>query len=153
MVFLINKHDVVLCYDDNSDEKVSISRWDGNYLVSAAVLLLMCCYIPGIGGCLLCIDIVCVMNLCILPKLSWWLMHRVDSIIESSLGSKIIHLFIWDSTFVRWQWMIKQFLKIWLWSVNIINFLKILLIFLILRRSRINEVRLENEYLALCKHI
>ena len=28
---------------------------------------------------------------------------RVDSVIESSLGSKIMHLFIWDETFVRWQ--------------------------------------------------
>ena len=36
--------------------------------------------------------------------------------------------------------MIKQFLKIWLLSVNIINFKEILLIFLILRRSRKNEV-------------
>ena len=45
-----------------------------------------------------------------------------------------------------------QFLKIWLLSVNIINFEEILLIFLILRPSRINEVRLQNLYLALCKH-
>ena len=29
------------------------------------------------------------------------LKHRVDSIIESSLGSKIMHLFIRDETFVR----------------------------------------------------
>ena len=46
----------------------------------------------------------------------------------------------------------KQFLKIWLLPVNIINFNEILLIFLILRRSRINEVRLQNLYLELCKH-
>ena len=45
-----------------------------------------------------------------------------------------------------------QFLKIWLLSFNIINFKEILLIFLNLRRSRINEVRLQNLYLALCKH-
>ena len=45
----------------------------------------------------------------------------------------------------------KQFLKIWLLSVNIINF-KEILIFLILRRSRINEVRLQNLFQALCKH-
>ena len=42
-------------------------------------------------------------------------------------------------------------LKIWLLSVNIINF-KEILIFLILRRDRINEVRLQIVYLALCKH-
>ena len=36
--------------------------------------------------------------------------------------------------------------------VNIIKYKEILLIFLILRRSRINEVRLRNLYLALCKH-
>ena len=35
--------------------------------------------------------------------------------------------------------MLKQLLKIWLLSVNIINFKEILLIFLILRRSRINH--------------
>ena len=29
--------------------------------------------------------------------------HRVDSVTDSSLGSKIMHLFIWDETFVRWQ--------------------------------------------------
>ena len=29
--------------------------------------------------------------------------HRVDSVIESSLGSNIMHLFIRDETFVRWQ--------------------------------------------------
>ena len=46
----------------------------------------------------------------------------------------------------------KQFQKIWLLFVNIIN-LKEILIFLILRRDRINEVRLQNLYLALCKHI
>ena len=38
----------------------------------------------------------------------------------------------------------KQFLKIWLLSVNIINFKEILLVILILRRSRINEERLQN---------
>ena len=27
--------------------------------------------------------------------------HRVDSVLESSLASKIMHLFIWDETFVR----------------------------------------------------
>ena len=42
--------------------------------------------------------------------------------------------------------MIMQFLKIWLLTVNIINFKEILLIFLILRRNRINEVRLQNLY-------
>ena len=42
-----------------------------------------------------------------------------------------------------------QFLKIWLLSVNIINFKEILLIFFILSYSRINEVRLPNSYLAL----
>ena len=41
----------------------------------------------------------------------------------------------------------KQFLKVWLLFVKIINFKDILLIFLILRRSRINEVRLQNLYL------
>ena len=46
----------------------------------------------------------------------------------------------------------KQLLKIWLLSVNIINFIEILLIFLILRSSRINEVRFQTLYLALCKH-
>ena len=46
----------------------------------------------------------------------------------------------------------KQFLKKKLLSVSIINFKEILLIFLILRRSRINEERLQNLYLALCKH-
>ena len=46
-----------------------------------------------------------------------------------------------------------QFLKIWLLPVDIINFEKILLIFFILRRSRINEVRLQNLYLELRKHI
>ena len=41
--------------------------------------------------------------------------HRVDSVIESSLCSKIMHLIIPDETFVRGQYMItKQFLKIWL---------------------------------------
>ena len=40
----------------------------------------------------------------------------------------------------------------WLLSVNIIKFKEILLIFLIWRRSRINEVRLQNLYAALCKH-
>ena len=40
-----------------------------------------------------------------------------------------------------------QFLKTWLLLVSIINF-KEILIFLILRRSRINEVRLENLCLA-----
>ena len=45
----------------------------------------------------------------------------------------------------------KQFL-IFLLYVNIINFKEIILIFLILRRDRINEVRLQNLYLALCKH-
>ena len=44
--------------------------------------------------------------------------------------------------------MIKQFLIIWLLSVNIINF-KERVIFFILRRTRINEVRLQNLYLAL----
>ena len=29
--------------------------------------------------------------------------HGVDSVIESSLGSKIMHLFIWYETFVGWQ--------------------------------------------------
>ena len=48
--------------------------------------------------------------------------------------------------------MTKQFPKIWLSSVNIINFKEILLIFLILRGSRLNEVRLQNLYLVLCKH-
>ena len=33
-----------------------------------------------------------------------------------------------------------QFLKIWLLSDNILHFIEILLIFLILRRSRMNEV-------------
>ena len=47
----------------------------------------------------------------------------------------------------------KQLLKICLLYVNIINFKKILFIFLILIRSRINEVRLQNLYLAFCKHI
>ena len=46
----------------------------------------------------------------------------------------------------------KQFVKIWLLSVNIINFKEILLIFLLLRRSRINEVRLQYLYPAICKH-
>ena len=46
----------------------------------------------------------------------------------------------------------KLFLKIWLLSVNIINFKEILLIFLILRRSSINEVRLQTLYPALGKH-
>ena len=45
-----------------------------------------------------------------------------------------------------------KFLKIWLLSVNIINFKEMLLIFLILLRCRINEVRLQNLYLVLCKH-
>ena len=31
------------------------------------------------------------------------LYHRVDSVVESSLGSKIMHLFISDETFVRWH--------------------------------------------------
>ena len=39
----------------------------------------------------------------------------------------------------------KQFLKIWLLSVNIRNFKEILLIFLFLRRSRINEARFQNK--------
>ena len=79
--------------------------------------------------------------------------HRVDSVIESSLRSKIMHWIIWAETFVRWRWMLtKQFLNIWLLSVNILNFKEILLIFLILRLSRVNEVRLHNLYLALCKH-
>ena len=43
----------------------------------------------------------------------------------------------------------KQFLKIWLLSVNIINFKEIILMLLMLRRSRINEVRLQNLYLGL----
>ena len=78
--------------------------------------------------------------------------HRVDSVIESSLRSKIMHCIIWAETFARWRWMItNQFLKIWLLSFNIINF-KEILIYLILRPSRINEVRLHNLYLALCKH-
>ena len=46
----------------------------------------------------------------------------------------------------------KQFMKIWLLSVNIINFKEILLTFLILSRCRVNEVILENLYLSLCKH-
>ena len=37
--------------------------------------------------------------------------------------------------------------------VNIINFKNILLIFQILRRGRINEVRLQNLSTAHCKHI
>ena len=41
--------------------------------------------------------------------------------------------------------------EIWLLSVNIINS-KEILIFLILRLSRINKVRLQDLYLALCKH-
>ena len=41
----------------------------------------------------------------------------------------------------------KQFLKILLLSYNIINFKEIILIFLILRRIRINEIRLHNLYL------
>ena len=45
----------------------------------------------------------------------------------------------------------KQFLKIWLLSVSIINF-KEILIFLILRLSSINKERLQNLYLPLCKH-
>ena len=46
-----------------------------------------------------------------------------------------------------------QFRKIWLLlSINIINFKEILLIYLIFRRSRRNEQRLQNLYLALCKH-
>ena len=50
------------------------------------------------------------------------LYHRVDSVIESSLRSKIMHWIIWAETFVRWRWMItNQFLKIWLLSVSIIN--------------------------------
>ena len=69
MVFPIRKYDFVLCCYDNFDEKVS-SRCDGNCLGSVAVLLLMCGCIPGIGGCMLCVDIVCVMKMCILPKLS-----------------------------------------------------------------------------------
>ena len=36
--------------------------------------------------------------------------------------------------------------------VRIRNIKEILLLFLILRRSRINEVRRQNLYLALCKH-
>ena len=43
-----------------------------------------------------------------------------------------------------------QFLNIWLLSVNIINFKEIL--FLILRRSRINEVRLQNLHQDLSEH-
>ena len=78
--------------------------------------------------------------------------HRVDSVIESSLSSKIMHGIIWAETFVKWLWTItNQFLKIWLLSVNIINF-KGILIFLILHTSRINEVRLQNLYLALYKY-
>ena len=46
----------------------------------------------------------------------------------------------------------KQFLKIWLVYVNIINIKELILTFLILRHSRKNEVRLQNLYLALCKH-
>ena len=45
-----------------------------------------------------------------------------------------------------------KFLKIWLLSIKIMNFKEILLIFLILRLSRINEVRLQNVYLELNKH-
>ena len=40
----------------------------------------------------------------------------------------------------------KAILKIWLLSVNIINLKEILLMFLILRRSHMNEVRLQNLY-------
>ena len=40
----------------------------------------------------------------------------------------------------------RQFLIIWLLFVNIISFKEILVIFLILRRSSINEVRLQNLY-------
>ena len=36
--------------------------------------------------------------------------------------------------------------------INIIKFKEILLIFLILRLSRINKVRLQNLYIELCKH-
>ena len=43
----------------------------------------------------------------------------------------------------------KQFLKISLLSVNIKNFKEILLIILILHRSRINEIRLQNLYQSL----
>ena len=46
----------------------------------------------------------------------------------------------------------KQFLKIWLLHINIKNFKNILLIFLVLRRSRINEVRLQNLYIEHGKH-
>ena len=46
----------------------------------------------------------------------------------------------------------KVITEIWLLYVNIINFKEILLIFLMWYRSRINEVRLQNLYLALCKH-
>ena len=43
-------------------------------------------------------------------------------------------------------------MKIWLLSLNIINFKEILLQFFILRRSRIHKEILQNLYLALCKH-
>ena len=46
----------------------------------------------------------------------------------------------------------KQFLKISVLFVNIINFNEIVLIFLILRPILINEARLQNLYPALCKH-
>ena len=80
-----------------------------------------------------------------------WLNDRVDSVIESLLRLKIMHWIIWAETFVRRRWMISnQFLKILMFSVNILNFKEMLFIFLILRRSCINEVRLDNLYLALC---
>ena len=78
--------------------------------------------------------------------------HRVDSVIESSLSSKIMHIYL------RWNFceMIindnKKFLKIWLLSVKIVNYKETLLIFLILRRSHINKVRFQNLYPALYKH-
>ena len=49
--------------------------------------------------------------------------------------------------------MTNQFPKIWLLSVKIINFKEILLLFLSLRLSRINEVRLQNLYPSICKHL
>ena len=41
----------------------------------------------------------------------------------------------------------------WLLSINIINLKEILLIFLILLLSRLNKVRLQLLYPALCKHV
>ena len=69
--------------------------------------------------------------------------YRVDIVIESSLGWKIMHLFIRADTIVKCWIISKQFLKIWLF-VNIINLLEILLQKMILKFLRINEVRSHN---------